>query len=145
MEPPHERSGRAKPSVRRRIRRERGEWNRRGVRARSARLALELLDDGGDDVEDFLLLATRELLHFLEDAASLPGGRCPTSERSVSIEQVFDAHTERVGELGQDVGAGRFIGALPEGDVGLWLTDQASELGLAETGGFTKRDEASGL
>jgi hypothetical protein len=89
-----------------------------------------LVDDGGDDVEDFLLLTTRELLHFVEEAAGLASW-CAASERCVHIEQILDADAEGVGEFGKHVGPRRLFGALPEGDIGLGLADEASELSLA--------------
>ena len=102
-----------------------GGGNRNRVSHPSARLAPDLVDDGGDDVEDLLLLTSRELLHFVEEAASLTG-RSATPKGSVHIEEVLDAYAERVGKLSQHVGAGWLFGALPEGDVGLGLTDDTS-------------------
>jgi hypothetical protein len=50
-----------------------------------------------------------------------------------------------VGELGDDVGAGRFLALLPLGNVLLRLADEASELGLAQARFATERGETSAL
>ena len=60
-------------------------------------------------------------------------------------EEVLDADAESASEFGDGVGARRFVALLPESDVLLGLADEASELGLAKSGGFSKSDEASTL
>lgn len=116
----------------------------------SASLATVLLEQGGDDLDDLALLATREPAHLLERALDLTDGAGASGERrgcggSGFTENVFDADAKHLGELGQDVGAGRLIGALPERDVGLSLTNELSELCLGERGGFSEREQAGPL
>ena len=61
------------------------------------------------------------------------------------VEDLFDGDAEDLGHLGQDIGAGRFIALLPEGDVLLGLADEAAELGLAEASLAPKLGEVSAL
>lgn len=82
----------------------------------------------------------------------LPGRPRPSGERRwlrggerLCAEEDLETHVEDASELGQHVGARGLVGALPEGDVFLGFADEASELSLAEAGGFAQGEQAGSL
>lgn len=104
-----------------------------------------LVDESGDDLDDLLLLAARELAYFLEDALDLSDGARVLREHTTVSEEIFDLYAEDASELWQHVGAWWLRASLPEGDIGLGLPDELSELDLAEASGAAELDEAGSL
>ncbi len=114
------------------------------TRGASAGFAVVLIDEGEDDLDDLLLLSAWEFSNGFEGALDLAertwggGERGRDRSRGGLAEDVLDTNAEGLGHLGEDVGARRFVGVLPEGDVGLDLANEVSEFGLGKAGGFTE-------
>lgn len=104
-----------------------------------------LLDEGFDEPRHEVLLASRKDDGLLEDALESTDGARATGLDGLVAEDVFDAHSEGLGEQRQHVGARWDGGGFPVADGFRGNAHELGELGLAETGGFTQGDEASGL
>jgi hypothetical protein len=115
----------------------------------SAGLALELFDDGGEELDDSVLLTTRELGDLVEEFSDFADGAAAARDERGGLgggrEEELDGNVEGFGELGEDVGARGFVGLLPEGDDLLFLADEATELGLGEAGAVAESGEVGAL
>lgn len=117
----------------------------------SARFAFVLVDEREHEFDDLALLLFGEFSNFFECVLHLAGGSGASAEwrrlrgHRVLTEESFDRDAESFGHSGQDFGARRFIGAFPERDVDLSVSNEASELGLGEPCSFAEREEAGSL
>ncbi|HMR14790.1 MAG TPA: hypothetical protein PKE42_13730, partial [Arachnia sp.] len=81
---------------------------------------LVLLDEGGDELDDELLLGARQSAGLLEDALQLADGPRPSRRPALGgDEEIVDADAEGLGHLGQDFTARRLLAPFPESDIGL--------------------------
>jgi hypothetical protein len=107
---------------------------------------LSLSDERLDELQDELLLSLGQLLSELEGFLKLAcGARLSDGVDGSVTEELFDADGEHLGHLGQDVGARRLVGELPEGDRLLLNADGLGELGLAQACGTPEGGDARTL
>lgn len=87
--------------------------------------SLEVLDDGGEELHNLILLTARELGDLVEELAHAADGTAGSRRCGLVGKEVFDADAESACELGDGVGARGLVALLPKGDVLLWLADEA--------------------
>ncbi len=113
---------------------------RRGLGGFEAVLAKQ----GGNDLDHALLFAARQLPNLIEELLHLARGSS-FSDGSSGLDEVLDTTSEDPSERRKDVGTRWFLAALPEGDVGLRLVEEARELGLTEALRLAQSDQPAGL
>ena len=106
-------------------------------RAEIRRGSASLGDEGLDDLDDAVLLATGEALDLLEGVAKLaPGGSGAAG--LFLAEDLLNGDAEGLGDGNDQVGAGQVAGAFPVAEVGRLLADLAGEFAQGEARGFAQ-------
>lgn len=90
-------------------------------------------------LDDLLLLPTREARHVVEELAEFAGWRTGAFPARRVAEEFFHRHAQGFGHRHQHIGSRQGPAGFPVADVGLLLPDQPREFPLRESGGFTKR------